>query len=356
MKICFLAGADSNHSKKWIDYFVKKGHEIHWISFRPLTVGKLDNVKFYLVQGNFLLSVIKIKGLLREINPDILHAHYAGKNGLAASLSGFHPFILTAWGSDILIATKSIIKKNLIRFTLSKANLITCDAYHMKEAMLGLGVDSSKIKIINFGIDINKFCPELKDKQEKSSSKTLTNSIVISLRNFEPVYDIETLIEAIPIILEETPDAKFLIAGKGSDEKNIKACARKKGVMKNIKFLGWISNKDLLNYLRLSDVYVSTSLSDAGISSSTAEAMSCALPVVITNTGENRRWIDDDKGGYVVPVKNPKVLAEKVIKLLKNRETRDKFGKTNRETIKRKNNYYVEMGKMEKIYQEIIVK
>ncbi len=48
MRICFLAGADSIHSYRWIKYFADKGHEIHWISIVPLTIGQnINNVNFY---------------------------------------------------------------------------------------------------------------------------------------------------------------------------------------------------------------------------------------------------------------------------------------------------------------------
>src|SRR4030066_840547 len=110
MKICFLAGADSIHSKKWIEYFSEKGeNDIHWISLKQSIFGELKNIKFYLLKKfpikylGLLLNILPVRKLIRKINPDILHAHYAGVNGVLAALSGFHPFVLTAWGSGILI-------------------------------------------------------------------------------------------------------------------------------------------------------------------------------------------------------------------------------------------------------------
>ena len=171
MKICYLAVADSIHSKKWIEYFSEKGeNDIHWISLTPSIFGELKNVKFYLLKKyllkplGLLLSILPARKLIKKINPDILHAHYAGVNGILAALSGVHPFVLTAWGSDILIAPKSGIIRQLVKFVFKKADLITCDAKHMKEAMVKLGVDPSKIKIIRFGIDIEKFSPKSKNE------------------------------------------------------------------------------------------------------------------------------------------------------------------------------------------------
>ncbi len=223
IKLCFLAGADSIHSKKWIEYFANKGYEIHWISLVPNRFEKIKNVKFYLLKEfqrkplDILLNVFPVRKLIKEIKPDIIHAHYAGVNGVLAALSGFHPFVLTAWGSDILIAAESKIVKPLIKFALNKSDLITCDAEHMREAMIKLGA-SSKIEIIYFGIDTQKFSPGNKDENICKKLRIFDSPLIISLRNFEPIYDVESLIRAIPLILKEFPETKFVIAGKGSEE------------------------------------------------------------------------------------------------------------------------------------------
>lgn len=351
MKICFLAGADSIHSKKWIEYFANRGHEIHWLTLMPNRFGEIKNVKFYYLKKFFvkpldiILNTILVRKLIKKINPAILHAHYAGVNGILAALSGFHPFILTVWGSDILMAVQSKIKRNLLKFVLNKADLITCDAEHMKDTMIKLEVPFSKIKIICFGIDTQKFSPSKKDNILPT---------IISLRNLEPVYNLETLIKAAHLVLKEFPEVKFIIAGQGSEEKKLKEMVQSLNISESINFLGSIPNDKIPEYLKMADIYVSTALSDAGIAASTAEAMACGLPVVITDSGENKKWIKDGKNGFVVSVKNPEILAKKIIYLLRNEELRRRFGEINRKIIEEKNNYYKEMKKVEEIYKEII--
>jgi glycosyltransferase involved in cell wall biosynthesis len=362
MKLCFLANANSIHSYRWIKYFADKGHEIHWISLQKNEFGNLKNVKFYLLKQyptkflDIILNAIPVKKLIKKIKPDILHAHYAGVNGILAALSGFHPFVLTAWGSDILVAGKNFLTKPLIKLALKRADLITCDAEHMKETMMKLGVNPEKIKIIYFGVDTKKFCPGPKDKELIKKLGIENCPVVISLRNLEPIYDVETLIRAIPFVLKGIPSVKFIIAGKGSEEEKLKNLAKELRISESVRFVGFIPNDELPKYLRTVDVYVSTSLSDAGISASTAEAMACGLPVIITKTGENEKWVKDGEGGYLIPIKNPEILAKKIIYLIKNEKLTKEFGKVNRTTIEEKNNYYKEMEKMEKLYEEIAKK
>jgi L-malate glycosyltransferase len=353
MKICFLAGANSIHSYKWIKYFAERGHEIHWISLVASNQPEIKNIKFYYLKGNSIGQISKIKKLIQNIKPDILHAHYAGINGLIAALSGFHPFVLTAWGSDILLAGKSKIKSPFIKYTLHKASLITCDAEHMKEAMIRLGADHSKINIVYFGVDTERFSPGAKDEEIVQKVGGDNSPLIISLRSLEPVYDLETLINAIPLVVGEAPEARFVIAGKGSEEEKLKQLVRSLCVEKNVRFIGLIPNNTLPRYLRTADIYVSTSLSDAGIAASTAEAMACGLPVVITETGENKKWVEDGKDGFVIPVKNAEILAEKINYLIKNKKEGAEFGRRARGKIEEKNNYLKEMAKMEEIYEKI---
>jgi len=351
MKICFLAGADSVHSYKWVRYFADKGHQVHWISFTENTQGKIDDIFFYRIRKVFPFSFIELRKIVKNVKPDIFHAHYAGVNGFLAALVNLHPFVLTAWGSDILIAGKAILKKFFVKYALKMADLITCDAEHMKTVMIKMGVDASKIKIIYFGVDVLKFSPGGKNKEITEKPGVSGCPTVISLRSLEPVYNIETLIRAIPLVLKEVPETRFIIAGKGSEEEKLTKLARDLKVFESIKFLKWIPQERLPEYLRVSDVYVSTSLSDAGIASSTAEAMACGLSVIITDFGDNGKWVKDGESGFLMPLKDYRFLAEKIVFLLRNSEKRLELGSNARKVIEEKNNYYKEMEKMEKLYE-----
>lgn len=346
-------------------HFVENGHEIHVVSFEKAqiegTTVHVLKLPVLVKNATFPLkmaSIYRIKALIKRIKPDILHAHYVTNYGLFGALCNFNPFIITAWGSDVLLVPEarliSRIKAYIAKHTLGKAELITCDAKHMKEAMVGLGVAPEKIDIVYFGVDTRKFSPRQKNERLKEKLGIYNSPTVISLRYLEPVYDVESLIRSILLVLEEIPESKFVIAGKGSEEKRLKELTKSLGISESVKFVGFIPNDKLPQYLTTMDVYVSTSLSDAGIAASTAEAMACGLPVIVTDVADNKKWVEDGENGFVVPIKDPKCLAEKIIYLLQNEDIRKKFGKSNRKIIEERNNYYKEMEKMEDIYKELI--
>jgi len=150
------------------------------------------------------------------------------------------------------------------------------------------------------------------------------------------------------------PNAKFIIIGTGTEENTLKKLTRRLNLSNSVEFLGYISNIDLPKYLASSDIYVSTSLSDGGLATSTAEAMACGLPLVVTDFGDNSKWINNEINGYLVPLKNPKILAEKIVLLLKDPDNRTLFGQRNREIAVDKLDLHKGMNKVEAIYEELV--
>jgi L-malate glycosyltransferase len=362
LKICFLAAANSTHSHRWIRFFALRGHEVHWLSLVPPEPLPDKEIHFCLFKGTGLrqldtaLGVPFVRALIKKIKPDILHAHYAGAYGLMGALAGFHPFALTAWGSDILFAGKNRLKGYFVRYALKKADIITCDARHMTKAIMAMGVEEKRICLVRFGIDTDLFGPATEGEERNIRQRLgLGNApVIISMRNHEPVYDLTTLIRAVPLVLREAPNVRFLIAGAGTQTRDLKALAIALAVMENIVFTGRIPNDELPGYMSMADIYVSTSLSDAGIAASTAEAMSCGLPVIVTDSGENREWIVEGKSGFIVPLSDPDALASKILVLIRDENSRRTLGKKGRQIIKSRNDYFTEMGKMEGIYRKVI--
>jgi len=359
MRLCYLGSANNIHTQRWVKYFAEKGYDIHVISYE---FENIDNVKVYTLSEaknrylSFFIRYFAVKKLINKIKPDIIHAHYVGGYGWLAALTGFHPFVASAWGTDVLVEPKiSRVSRLLTRFALKKADLITCDGENSEDAMINLDINQKKIKIIFHGVDTRKFNFKQGDKEViKNLFDEGDFPAVISDRSLKPIYDIETLIKAIPLVLKTIPDAKFIIAGEGEQKKYAMTLAKSLNVFDATRFVGQILHDELPKYLSSSDVYVSTSLSDGGMAVSTLEAMACGLPCIVTDVGDNNKWIINGESGFVIPTKNPKTLAEKIIYLIKNEMLRKKIGGRSRKIIEDKQDYGKEMLKMENLYKELI--
>jgi glycosyltransferase involved in cell wall biosynthesis len=364
MKICYLGSQSNIHTQRWVSFFAKLGHDVSLIS--NTDADKLEHVRCFkldtfrtglyvldLVLGalSFPLKLLALKKLLHTIKPDVIHVHYINELALLAVLAGDAPVIVTAWGSDVLISPqKSWIRRLVLSYILKKSTLITCDADHMKEALVKLGALPEKIEIIFFGTDVQRFNPSKNDVQFKTSlGYSPEQKIVISTRNHEDVYRIEDLIQAIPLILKQFPDVMFHIGGSGSLTSQYRTMIQKLGIEPSVKFLGRLSQDDLPKHLAISAVYISTAYSDAGLASSTSEAMASGVPVVITDVVDNGKWIKDSDNGFLYKPSDVKMLSEKIIRLLDSEALREEFGKKGMALTVEKSNLYTEMDKMEKL-------
>jgi glycosyltransferase involved in cell wall biosynthesis len=369
MRICYIADAGSIHTQRWVRYFAEKGHEVHLISPRPFGDCDIEDVKLYVLKKirpkiriisymiNLLLYVIQVRKFVKRLKPDILHAHYIIDYGFWGASIGFHPFVLSAWGSDVLVAPKkSSIIKSMAKFAIKRADLIICGAEHMRRSLVGLGAEIEKISLVYWGIDTQKFRPRQRNAKIQEDLGISNSPTVISLGSLKPIYDIESLIASIPLILKEIPEAKFLIVGKGPQEIELKELARSLGVSESVKFIGWIPHDQVPQYIACADICVSTFLSSGGLSQGTAEAMASGLPVIVTDFGDNRKWVQDGLNGYVIPVRSPEFLALRIIHLIRNNDIREKFGQINRQIIEERDNWRKEMEKMERLYRELIAR
>jgi len=370
MKICYIAPATPGpeHTQRWIRYFADAGHEVHLIiSSDKLSLVGFEKINIHLLKRfgphtrtvNYIINsiplVIQFNRLIKSINPDIIHVHQISDLALLGLINRFHPLVVTPWGSDVLIAPKkSKISRYIVKNVLKKADLITCDAEHIKKPLIELGADPGKIRLIYFGIDTQKFNPGQKDIQIRKELGIPGAPIIISSRRLDSDCDVESLITAIPLVLKEFPEVIFVIAGVGSQAVKLKELAKSLGVSESVKFAGWIPNDELPNYLTSADIFVSTSLSDAGLAASTAEAMACGLPVIITDFGDNRKWVEDGVNGFIVPMRDPHALASRIVYLLQNENERKKFGHVCRQIIEERNNWEKEMKKMGTLYEELI--
>lgn len=366
MRICYIANARSIHTRRLCNYFARKGHETHiitsWSGERYPEGVQLHLLSPLLPQHwkgsgyiNSLPWVLQLRRLISQIKPDIVDAQYITVNGYLGALSGFHPLVLTAWGSDVLIVMKeSLCLRVLGKYALKKASVITCNSETMRTALVNFGVEPDRIKIIRQGIDTQKFSPQ-PDKSFKDGLGLRGRPVIISTRSFQPVYNLEMLIRAIPLVLKHFPKATFVIAGDGEQGEYLKDLVVSSGCSQNVRFVGWVTQDELPKYLASSDIYVSTSLSDSA-SLSLHEAMACELAPVVTDLPGNREWVADGENGFLIPVNDIQALADKIVYLLKNEGLAQQFGRVGRKIIQERAEYEKEMARMEELYEGIMVK
>jgi len=282
---------------------------------------------------------VTLKKYVSKVKPDVLIGNWATTYGVYAAYSNHHPFVLFIWGSDILIFPKFAVFRVLAKYALRKADIVVVDCDVQKRAAVKLGCDGRKILAFPW-FDSDCFEREVKRKFEarEEFGWSKDDKVIISIRKHDPIYGVNYLIEAMPLILRQEPRAKFLILDEGRLTSQFKQRTKKLIAEDRVKFLGKVPHRDVVKYLSVSDIYVSTSLSD-GTSASLLEAMTCSVPSVVTDIPANKEWIKDGWNGYLIPTRNVNQLVQKIIYLAKNEEIGWEIGKKALETVRAKVNW-----------------
>lgn len=354
MKICYLANAQSIHTQRWAKHFTTRGYDVAVVSFQ---FGEIEGVRTICLSSAVSVSLFNIVRLLprmrriiREINPDILHAHYATSYGLAGALAGRPPLIITAWGSDVLIMPeKSWIYRQMVRFSLSRADLITSMAQHMTRHLVEKGyATADKIITLPFGIDTEVF--NLNQRIRVHGNKP---SFVISTRRLENGYDVDTYIRAIPKVLNSCMNVRFVIVGDGPIRAQLEQLAVSLGIIDSVEFRGQISHQEMPQLLGQCDVFVTTSPSD-GNNISLNEAMACGAFPVATDIPANRAWIENHRNGLLFSCRDVDQLADAIIEALLRPEWRQASTAMNWEIVRTRASWSQSMAEMESHYFRLL--
>ncbi len=359
MRICFLSDARYIHTQRWIEYFAKKGHEIHIISngqakINGATIHQLNILKLKIPYFNTIKNIIWFKGFIRRIRPDIIHMHYLEPFGLAPILCDFKPFIVSTWGSDILgflnESVESFRQQFSKKFILKKATIVTSTTKFLAKATAKYAnLDWRKIEIVPFGVDINQFSP-----QSKIKSKRITIGMI---KHLLPKYGVEYLIKAIPQVYNQYKNIKVLIVGSGYQRDYLIELVKKLKIENIVTFQEEVPYSQVPTYLSQIDIFVMPSISESesfGVAAIEAQAME--IPVVASRVGGVSEAVWDGETGILIEPKNPQAIADALMVLLQNEERRLEMGKKGREFVIQSYDWNKNAGKMESLYKALLNK
>ncbi|MBU3217108.1 glycosyltransferase [Clostridium estertheticum] len=354
VKICFLADAQSIHTRKWAQYFSSIYNEIHIISMRKTDYIYESNVYVHVLRSisknklSYFLLIKDIKKLVKEINPDILHSHYATSYGLYGRMCNFHPFIISVWGSDVYEFPKgNIAKELLLKYILKGSDKVCSTSYNMAEETRKYY--NKDIIITPFGVDIDKF----KCYTPVLSRSNITIGVI---KGLEKIYGIEYLIEGFSKVIREyqgSKELKLLIVGDGTQKIKLESLVNELGINSNVTFTGKIDNDKVPEYINMMDIVCLPSLSESfGVSA--VEACACERPILATNVGGLKEIIFDNYNGFIIKQKSSEDIKLKIIKIIENEVQMMEFSKNARKLVLEKYSWINNAKIMDNLYKKLV--
>lgn len=363
-KVLFLSDGSSIHTKRWVNSLAEKGARIYLFSLKPVNKDDYPDHDFTFTDfdlqkraGGFsklgYLKVLpELKKVIREFKPDIMHAHFATSYGLLGALSGFHPFVLSVWGSDVFdFPKKSSLHRKVLEYNLKKADKILSTSNVMEVETKNY--TDKEIEVTPFGINTELFKPENADRTA-STPFSESDIVVGTIKLLEDKYGINYLIEAFSMVAKKHPELplRLLIVGDGSERKNLEALTEKLEIKDKVYFAGMADYSKVPYFNNILDVYAALSNYESfGVA--VIEAQSCGKPVVVSDAGGLPEVVEDGVTGFVVERKNAAAAAEKIEKLVLDSELRKSIGNAGRERVLKLYDWNENVSQMMKIYNKI---
>jgi len=366
IRVLLLADPGSYHTIKWANALSEKGIEIFIFGLsgynpeiyknKNVTVfsEELKHNIFKMQDGTFAKSIYlktlpKLIKYIKQINPDIIHAHYASSYGLLGTLTRFHPYIVSVWGSDVYdFPRSSVIYKNIFKFNLHSADIILSTSNIMAEEISKY--TSKEIIITPFGIDTEKFKPE------KVESLFNENDVVIgTIKLLEKQYGIEYLLHAFSILKNDLKEfnLKLLIVGSGSEEEKLKKMTDELNIQNDTVFTGFIPNDDVHRFFNMMSIAVFPSIKESfGVSA--LEANACQKPVVVSDAPGFIEIIENKVNGLITKKCDVASLTYAIKTLITNNELRIKLGERGRDIVRKKYLLKDNIELMSNIYNKLI--
>lgn len=307
----------------------------------------------------------KIKEIIKEFNPDIVHTHAskAGALGRRAAASCGVPIIVHTFHGHVFHSyfgkTKtSLFKQIEKRLAKKSTGIIAISDLQKKELVEEHSIcKSQKVEVINLGFDLQPFQEKRKNLRDevRTELQLENNDIAIGIiGRLAPIKNHSFFLQAIEQVLAKTTKSiKVFIVGDGEERQKIEEKVEKMNQRfeNRIKMTSWV--KDVGRFNAGLDI-ICLSSNNEGTPVSLIEAQAGNIPVVTTDVGGVKDIILENETGFIVPIGNLEMYAEKVLDLVGNEEKRLKMSQNGWNFVQDKFSYQTLVKNMDNYYTKLI--
>ena len=299
---------------------------------------KIDIVHIILPMTGAFMA---IKAAQRLSIKMVAHSHSQPENLFMDAPSFARPFLDKTWNS-------------ILAWMYSKGEVILYPSKMAHSLLDHLTEDGKPSVVFSNGVNMEVFKPiDTGDFYNRFNIPKDTLNLVYVGRLF-PEKSVDTLIEAMPLILEEHPKTHLTIVGGGYLRERLEKLANTLNITQNVSFLGLVSEEDKILAYNAGDIFVSPSFAELE-GMTVLEAMACGKPIIVPNGEMNAARFFVDGNGLLFETANIKDLAEKVLTILKDEELRTRMGET---SLKNSKKYDIQesVTLLENVYYSVLEK
>jgi glycosyltransferase involved in cell wall biosynthesis len=319
----------------------------------------LDNVPFLRHAGfasKCLATITNYDVVHTQYHPEIIAGNWLHKYKKLTHVFTYHGFApVRIWRNpsqklkmmDHRIGTYFSIRLELDR-------IIAVSHFLKRELVKWYHLNPDLIRVIHNGVDLERFNPNVKGCKVRERYSVGDAPLVTFIGRLAPYKGPQFLLEAIPQVLQDVPDARFMFVGQARfDVPRISDMLRNQKIRKAVAFTGYVDDELLPSFYASCDVFCYPSLWE-GFGLTPAEAQAVGKPVVAFKTCALPEVVQDGVTGLLVPPRDSSSLAEAIVRLLRDTELRNRMGTEARTEAERKFSWENAARQTVAVYEEAL--
>jgi len=274
----------------------------------------------------------KLSRIVRELRPDIVHAH----DPHAVAISALALSFMTSGQSPGLFASRRVafhLKGNAFsRWKYHRVDCFIAASQAIHQMLINDGIDPQRIVTVYEGIDTHRVQAEPAANIHAELWLPTHAPVVGAVAALTQEKGHRYLIDAASLVIREVPDARFVIFGEGDLRPVLERQIKELYLDKHVLLPGF--RADILSFVRSFDLFVMSSLAE-GLGTSLLDAMALSKATVASDTGGIPEVVAHGETGLLVPPRDHKALAVAIAQLLRDPARRENMGRAGLARVRR---------------------
>lgn len=365
LSIAYLGDPNSIHFRRWVGFMAERGDRVTLIvaDGKQVEAGLPESIaieRFTPFTSHrfrpwgLIAARRSLHRVLARVQPDVLNAHYLTVHGYHAWMSGFHPYVVTLWGSDVFITPKkSWLAALVARITLRAVDMVMVNSDALLRGALAVGAPPERTEMIQFGVDLTRFTPGPERAELRARLGLTGRRVVFSPRNITPLYRHQVVVEAVAKL---PSDVSVVFSRHRAREDELAAIERRVevlGLTDRVVIVPEIAHAEMPDFYRLADVVVSIPASDS-TAVTILESLACERQIVAGDLPSVREWLWDLDPEALVPIDDVDATAAAMVRALnRGPEERAELGRRARIIVETRADQAKSLANVESLYRRL---
>jgi glycosyltransferase involved in cell wall biosynthesis len=272
-----------------------------------------------------LTAAWRFSRLIKRLAPDIIHAH--DPHGVAMTSLALSMGSASSTRLPALVASRRVdfhLKGNAFsRWKYRQVDCFIAASETIRQMLVADGVPAERTVTVHEGIDVDHVTAAPAVNVHEAFWLPHGAPVVGNVAALVPHKGQRYLIEAAHLVVQQVPDARFIILGEGELREHLEHLVREHHLEKHVLLPGF--RTDVLGCIKGFDLFVMSSVTE-GLGTSLLDAMACARPIVATRAGGIPEIVDDEVNGLLVPPRDHTAIAQAIVRALKDEQLRRTMG------------------------------